>query len=118
MGIQVIIPGASPGNAAQATRDMGLPLRMVDSLPAFPDEPVPESFVEIRVAAATGMISIQSGVEGLTLVVWGNADLPLLEKTGQLAARLARLAEGVVLAAGKKWDVAGWEEAGFPLQGS
>jgi|GEM_PF-1067818 len=116
MGIQVVIPGAGPKNAAQASREMGLPLRMVDSLPAFPDEPVPEAFQEIRVAAETGMISLRSGVDGLTLVVWGNADLPLREQVGRLAARLAELSEGAVLAAGKRWDVAGWVAAGAPLQ--
>ena len=116
MGIQVIVPGAKPENAAQATREMGLPLRLVDNLPAFPDEAVPEAFEEIRVAAQTGMISIRSGAEGLILVVWGNADLSLRERTGNLAARLAELSDGAIIAAGRRWDVVAWLAAGFPLQ--
>lgn len=116
MGIQVIVPGAKPENAAQATREMGLPLRLVDNLPAFPDEAVPEAFEEIRVAAETGMISIRSGAEGLILVVWGNADLSLRERTGSLAARLAELSDGAIIAAGRRWDVGAWLAAGFPLQ--
>lgn len=50
-------------------------LRMIDGLPAFPDELPPEDWKELRVAAGgAGMLTVRRTSAALTCVVWGNAD--------------------------------------------
>lgn len=115
MGMQVSVPGGSPRLVAQAAKEQGLALRMVDNLPAFPDEAVPEEFQEVRLAGPAGMISVRSGPPGLTLVVWGNAEDALRQDLSKLAARLAELSSGTVLAAGQTWQVGEWLASGAPL---
>ena len=115
MGMQVSVPGANPQVVAQAATEQGLALRMVDNLPAFPDEAVPDEFQEIRLAGPSGMISVRSGPQGLTLVVWGNAEEALRAALAKLAGRLAELSSGTVLAAGRTWQVAEWLAVGAPL---
>lgn len=50
------------------------PLRMIDGLPAFPDELPPDDWRELRVGTAAGMVTVRRGTGVLTCVVWGNAD--------------------------------------------
>jgi hypothetical protein len=50
------------------------PLRMIDGMPAFPDEDPPADWKELRVGTAAGMVSIRRTPGTLTCVVWGNAD--------------------------------------------
>jgi len=52
-------------------------LRMIDGLPAFPDEEPAADWKELRVGTAAGMVTIRRGVGVLTCVVWGNADVAL-----------------------------------------
>ena len=48
-------------------------VKMIDGLPAFPDE-VPEvGWKELRVGTPGGMITLRAGADSLTCVVWGNA---------------------------------------------
>ena len=49
-------------------------LRMIDGLPAFPDEQPEDSWKELRAGFAPGMVTIRRGVASLACVVWGNAD--------------------------------------------
>jgi hypothetical protein len=49
-------------------------LRMIDGLPAFPDEDPPENWKELRVGTVAGMVTIRRGSGVLVCVVWGNAD--------------------------------------------
>ncbi|MCE9562196.1 MAG: hypothetical protein K8U57_09095 [Planctomycetes bacterium] len=49
-------------------------LRMIDGLPAFPDEDPAENWKELRVGTAAGMVTIRRGAGVLMCVVWGNAD--------------------------------------------
>jgi hypothetical protein len=115
MGLQVSIPECGVAVVSKAAAELAMALRMVDNLPAFPNEPVPEDFSEIRLAAEGGMISVRNQADGLVLVVWGNADESLRKALVRLAARLAELGAGKVQAAGKNWPVADWVEAGAPL---
>jgi hypothetical protein len=49
-------------------------LRMIDGLPAFPDE-VPEAgWKELRLGVSTGMVTIRNGPRLFTCAIWGNAD--------------------------------------------
>jgi hypothetical protein len=53
------------------------PLRMIDGMPAFPDEDPPADWKELRVGTTAGMVSIRRTPGALTCVVWGNADAGL-----------------------------------------
>ena len=52
-------------------------LRMIDGMPAFPDENPEASWKELRVGTTAGMVTIRRGPGVLTCVVWGNADAAL-----------------------------------------
>ena len=54
-------------------------LRMIDGLPAFPDETPPDDWRELRVTLSGGMVTIKRDVQAWTLVTWGTAD-PALEE--------------------------------------
>lgn len=50
-------------------------LRMIDGLPAFPDEIPEESWQELRIGLSGGMVTVRrSGPGSLTCVTWGTAD--------------------------------------------
>lgn len=115
MGMQLMVHESGPADVAKAASEMGMPLRMVDNMPAFPDEAVPEAFQEIRLGAEGGMISIRHSPAGLVLVVWGNADTNLQQSLTKLAVRLAGLSSGKLQAAGKVWQADEWLAAGAPL---
>lgn len=54
------------------------PLRMIDGLPAFPDESPADGWKELRVAVGGGMVTLRRAAGSITCVVWGNADAALL----------------------------------------
>lgn len=49
-------------------------MRMIDGMPAFPDEDPPEDWKEIRVSLGGAMVTIRSGGSEWSFVVWGNSD--------------------------------------------
>jgi hypothetical protein len=49
-------------------------LRMIEGLPAFPDEEPPADWHEVRVGTAAGMVTVRRSPGVLTCVVWGDAD--------------------------------------------
>jgi hypothetical protein len=52
-------------------------IRMIDGLPAFPDEVPEPDWKELRVGFAAGMISLRRAGDTLACIVWGNADVAL-----------------------------------------
>lgn len=60
-------------------------LRMIDGLPAFPDESPEPNWKELRIGFASGMVTLRRGPDHLACVVWGNADPALLESWNALA---------------------------------
>jgi len=73
------------------------PLRMIDGLPAFPDETPDEDWHELRIGFAAGMVTLRKGAESLTCVVWGNAGGVLFAARDQLAWACAAAGSGVVV---------------------
>jgi hypothetical protein len=71
--------------ARLAERGIVATLRMIDGMPAFPDEIPEASWKELRVGFASGMVTLRRGPNQLTCVVWGNADAGLLESWNALA---------------------------------
>ena len=75
-------PGAMPTWPAirQALSAAGhaVQMRMIDNMPAFPDEDPEADWTDLRVSLGAGMVTVRRGVNRLSVVVWGNADAHLL----------------------------------------
>jgi hypothetical protein len=103
MGIQRIIEfsGAAPCWKAiqQEAAACGLPLvvRMIDGLPAFPDEIPEDGWQEVRVSMPSGMLTLRQQPGRLSLVVWGNADEVLQTESEIMAQACARAANGTAV---------------------
>ena len=72
-------------------------LRMIDGLPAFPDETPEPGWNEVRVAAGGPKLTVRRGSDSLACVVWGNADAALLASWNNFVWACAAAGEGVVL---------------------
>ena len=72
------------------------PLRMIDGLPAFPDEAPADDWRELRVAAGGNMVTLRRAGDSLTCVVWGNADPALLAAFGRVVWACAEAGGGRV----------------------
>jgi hypothetical protein len=75
------------------------PLRMIDGMPAFPDETPDETWRELRIGVADGMVTIRKTTDGLNCVVWGNADQSLLQARDRVAWACAVVGNGTVITA-------------------
>ena len=71
-------------------------VRMIDGELSFPDEEPPEAWRELRIGTPAGMITARRAAGRLTLVVWGNADEPLIAARNALAWAFAAEGEGSV----------------------
>jgi hypothetical protein len=71
-------------------------LRMIDGELALPDETPPHDWKELRVGAAAGMITLRREADGVTLVVWGNADAKMRQAWNVLTWALGHLTGGVI----------------------
>jgi len=97
MGLDLTIPwnGAGPTwqRLAEESNRRGvlLQLRMIDNLPAFPDEVPEDGWRELRVSAHAGMITLRRVGDGIQLITWGNADAELLAARDALADAIASL---------------------------
>lgn len=49
-------------------------IRMIDGLPAFPDEMPVSTWAELRLGINAGMATLRRGEDSLTCVIWANAD--------------------------------------------
>ena len=81
-----------------AQRGLPLQMRMIDGELAFPDEAPPDSWRELRVGTSAGMITLRCEADGITLVIWGNADEPMRQAWNELARALADLSGGTIIA--------------------
>jgi hypothetical protein len=69
-------------------------LRMIDGELALPDETPPHDWKELRVGTAAGMITLRREPDGVTFVVWGNADDKLRQGWNALTWALGHLTGG------------------------
>jgi len=72
-------------------------IRMIDGLPAFPDETPADGWKEVRVSLAGEMITLRLAPGRLAVVVWGNANENQRRDWEQLAQACARATKGTVL---------------------
>lgn len=72
------------------------PLRMIDNLPAFPDEIPPADWKELRVGTSAGMVTVRRRADAIVCVVWGNADPSLAAAWSKVVWACAAAGGGVV----------------------
>lgn len=66
--------------AAIQERGLGVQLRMIDGMPAFPDECPEDGWRELRLSTPAGMMTLRLQSGSVSVVVWGNADDALLRE--------------------------------------
>ena len=96
MDQKVVFPAENMPTWAQFTdlmaqRKFPIQLRMIDGELAFPDETPPHDWRELRVGTPPGMVTLRRETDGITLVIWGNADEKLRDATNTLASAIAEL---------------------------
>ena len=79
-----------------AAKQIKIDLRMIDGELSFPDETPPDSWRELRVGTPGGMVTLRREPDGITLVIWGNADDALRKSWNALAWAIAHLTEGTI----------------------
>jgi hypothetical protein len=79
-----------------AQRKFPIQLRMIDGELAFPDETPPHDWRELRVGTSAGMVTLRREADGITLVIWGNADITMRQAWNALAWALGSLTGGSV----------------------
>jgi hypothetical protein len=79
-----------------AARKFPVQMRMIDGELAFPDETPPDTWRELRVGTAHGMVTLRREADGITLVIWGNADVKMRQTWNALAWAIAHLTGGAV----------------------
>ena len=102
MGMERVVtfPAAEP--AWPAVRDRiaaagrAVQMRMVDNMPAFPDEEPEEGWRELRVSLGGGMLPVRRAPGRLRVVVWGNADEALRQDQELVARACAEAGGGTV----------------------
>jgi hypothetical protein len=105
MDQKVIFPTSSLPPWAQfadllAQRKLPVQLRMIDDELALPDETPPHDWRELRVGTPAGMVTMRRDTDGVTLVIFGNADLPMRQSWNALAWALGSLTGGAIQTAG------------------
>jgi len=79
-----------------AAKNETLQLRMIDGELAFPDETPADNWRELRVGTPSGMITMRRDPDGITLVIWGNADAGMRQAWNGLTWGIAHLSGGLV----------------------
>ena len=82
--------------AELAGRGFSPSLRMIDNLPAFPDETPPPDWRELRLGFAAGMVTVRRAGTALACVVWGTADAGLTAAQNAVAEALAGQGGGAI----------------------
>jgi hypothetical protein len=100
MGVQStfrFLAGAVPGweaiHAAIAVSGDPPVVRMIDGLPAFPNEAPPDDWKEVRIGLAGTMVSLRRTAAGIDVVTWGTADPALVAATERVCTALKQLSQ-------------------------
>ena len=71
-------------------------VRMIDGMPAFPEEIPEPTWRELRIGTAAGMVTIRRTEDALTCVIWGNADEALAADWNQVIWACASAGAGLI----------------------
>ena len=80
MGMERVVRFSDAGPTWPAIRDhlaaagISVQMRMIDNMPAFPDEEPPSNWRDLRVSLGEGMITLRREPGQIRVIVWGNAD--------------------------------------------
>lgn len=91
MGVEreIRFPAGVPGWAAVTARlnEVGESpvVRMIDGLPAFPDEVPQDNWQELRIGLTGGMVTLHRAESGIRIVTWGTDD-PALARARDLVS--------------------------------
>ena len=102
MGMERVVtfPGTEPSWPAVRDRIAAaggaVQMRMIDNMPAFPDEDPEEGWHELRVSLGGGMLTLRREPGRMRVVVWGNADEALKRDQEVLARACAEAGGGTV----------------------
>jgi hypothetical protein len=70
-----------------------LQMRMIDNMPAFPDEVPDAGWKEVRFSLGHGMLTLRRDGATLGVIVWGNADAALQQDQAAVVNVLEALAQ-------------------------
>ncbi len=90
------VPAWPEVQALLAGRGFPVLMRMIDGELAFPDEAPPETWREVRVGTAGGMVTVRREPDRVTCVTWGNADAGMLRAWNALVWAFAEAGGGQV----------------------
>jgi hypothetical protein len=90
------VPAWGAVEAQLARVGASAPLRMIDGMPAFPDEEPDAGWRELRAGLPAGMVTVRRAGDALAVVVWSNADPALLAARDAVAWACAAAAGGMV----------------------
>jgi hypothetical protein len=79
-----------------AARGYPVHLRMIDGLPAFPDEEPPTDWRELRAGTPAGMVTLRRTATGVSIVTWGTDDPALRAAANALVWAVADVTGGRV----------------------
>ena len=71
-------------------------MRMIDGMPALPDEEPEDGWKELRVSLGGGMLTLRREPGRMRVIVWGNADEALKRDQEALARACAEVGGGFV----------------------
>jgi hypothetical protein len=90
------IPSWSTVQELLAGRGYPVQMRMIDGELAFPDEAPPETWRELRVGTAQGMVTVRREGQRLVFVTWGNADADMRQAWNALTWAYAKAGAGQI----------------------
>jgi hypothetical protein len=100
MGLQRDVTFTGEPPAWQALRDrlaaarVSVAVRMIDNMPAFPDEAPEPGWRELRLGTPHGMVTLRRTPGGVSVMVWGNAEPALLRDCDLIVSTIADLTGG------------------------
>jgi hypothetical protein len=104
MGLQLTVSYREPTPDWEAVRErlsakgISVTLRMIDGMPAFPNEVPDPGWNELRLSTENGMLTLRKAPDGITCIVWGNADEKLQREQVSVAETLVELTKGTLSA--------------------
>jgi hypothetical protein len=79
-----------------AARGLDVQVRMIDGDLCLPEETPPETWQDLRLGTAHGMVTLRREPEGMRLMIWGNAPAELLQERDHIASAIVELTKGSV----------------------
>jgi hypothetical protein len=93
------VPAWSAVRDLLAARGFPVQMRMIDGQLAFPDEMPPETWQELRVGTADGMVTLRRDGDQIRTVTWGNADAAMVRAWNAVTWAIAEAGQGKVVSA-------------------